>query len=60
MEDPRAALGEALAAVADTLRHHRDLGLKEVALNRPEPPDAAQGLAATRNANATGHAAANA
>jgi uracil-DNA glycosylase family 4 len=50
MEDPRAALGEALAAVADTLRHHRDLGLKEVALNRPEPPDAAPGLAAQEKA----------
>jgi len=50
MEDPRAALGEALAAVADTLRHHRDLGLKEIALNRPERPDAAPALAAQEKA----------
>ena len=34
MEDPREALGEAFAAVADTLRHHRALGLTEVARNR--------------------------
>ena len=45
MEDPRAALGEAFAAVADTLRHHRALGLTEVARNRPEPPEAAVALA---------------
>lgn len=50
MEDPRAALGEALAAVADTLRHHRDVGLKEIAWSRPEPPDAAQGLRAQERA----------
>jgi uracil-DNA glycosylase family 4 len=31
MENPRLALGEALAAAADTLRHHRDLGLTEIA-----------------------------
>lgn len=46
MEDPRQALGEALAAVADTLRHHRDLGLTEIQRHRPEPPDAAQALSA--------------
>ena len=45
MEDPREALGEAFAAVADTLRHHRALGLTEVARNRPEPPEAAVALA---------------
>jgi uracil-DNA glycosylase len=50
MEDPRAALGEALAAVADTLRHHRALGLKEIRRNQPEPPDATQGLAAQEKA----------
>jgi uracil-DNA glycosylase len=50
MEDPRAALGEAFAAVADTLRHHRALGLTEVARNRPEPPDAAGALAAQERA----------
>ena len=44
MEDPRAALGEALAAVAETLRHHRDLGLTEIALTRPEPLDPSQAL----------------
>ena len=44
MPDPREALGEALAAVADTLRHHRDLGLKEIALTRPEAQDSGQGL----------------
>jgi len=50
MPDPREALGEALAAVADTLRHHRDLGLREITLNRPEPPDPAQALAAQERA----------
>ena len=50
MEDPRAALGEAFAAVADTLRHHRALGLTEVARNRPEPPDASVALAAQERA----------
>ena len=50
MPDPREALGEALAAVADTLRHHRDLGLKDVALSRPERPDPAQALAAQERA----------
>lgn len=44
MEDPRAALGLALEAVADTLRHHRDLGWREIALDRPEPPDPTQAL----------------
>ena len=43
MPDPREALGEALAAVADTLRHHRDLGVREITLSRnpfPDPGDA--------------------
>ncbi|HYU15634.1 MAG TPA: uracil-DNA glycosylase [Candidatus Acidoferrum sp.] len=35
MEDPREALGQALAAAADTLRHHRDLGFSEVQVSRP-------------------------
>ena len=50
MEDPRAALGEALAAVADTLRHHRDLGLKDIQRIQPATPDATQGLAAQEKA----------
>ena len=50
MEDPRAALREALAAVADTLRHHRDLGLTELALGRVEPSDSGQELAAQERA----------
>jgi len=50
MQDPREALGEALAAVADTLRHHRDLGLKDIALSRPERADPAQALAAQERA----------
>src|SRR5499425_1523921 len=44
MEDPRATLGEAFAAVADTLRHHRDLGLTEIAVSMPEPPDPSKAL----------------
>lgn len=50
MEDPRAALGEALAAVADTLRHHRDLGFTELALNRPGQADGTAGLTAQEKA----------
>jgi DNA polymerase len=50
MQDPREALGEALAAVADTLRHHRDLGLKDIARSRHERADPAQALAAQERA----------
>ncbi|HYX75706.1 MAG TPA: uracil-DNA glycosylase, partial [Gaiellaceae bacterium] len=50
MDDPRAALGEALAAVADTLRHHRDLGFTDVVVVRPEAPDPSLALAAQEKA----------
>ena len=46
MEDPRLALGEALAAAADTLRHHRDLGLTEIACQMTSSRDPGAELAA--------------
>jgi len=50
MDDPRAALGEAFAAVADTLRHHRDLGLIDLAIAQPEAPDPSAALVAHEKA----------
>jgi DNA polymerase len=43
MPDPREAVADCLRGLAETLRHHRDLGLREIALSRtplPEPADA--------------------
>ena len=43
MDDPREVLADCLRGLADTLRHHRDLGLTEIALSRtpfPDPGDA--------------------
>jgi uracil-DNA glycosylase family 4 len=43
MDDPRAVLADCLHGLAETLRHHRDLGVREVTLSRdpfPEPGDA--------------------
>ena len=40
------ALADCLRGLADTLRHHRDLGVKEIALSRvpfPDPADALRG-----------------
>ena len=39
--EPAAALAECLRGVAETLRHHRDVGFVEIALSHepfPEPP----------------------
>jgi DNA polymerase len=43
MSDPREMLADSLRGLADTLRHHRDLGFREIALSRvpfPDPGDA--------------------
>ncbi len=43
MDDPREMLADCLRGLADTLRHHRDLGLQEITLSRnpfPAPDDA--------------------
>jgi len=43
MSDPAAALADCLRGLSETLRHHRDLGFREIALSRdplPEPVDA--------------------
>jgi uracil-DNA glycosylase len=42
MSEPAEALARCLEALADTLRHHRDLGFREIGLSRtpfPEPGD---------------------
>lgn len=42
-DDPREALADCLGGVAETLRHHRDLGMREITLSRtpfPDPGDA--------------------
>ena len=50
MTTEREILADALRDVAQTLRHHRDLGLREVTMTAaaaaPPPPDAAKALAA--------------
>jgi len=43
MDDPREALADCLRGLAETLRHHRDLGVREITLSRtpfPDPGDA--------------------
>jgi DNA polymerase len=43
MDEPREALAECLRGLAQTLRHHRDLGVRELPLSRnpfPDPGDA--------------------
>ena len=43
VSDPRQTLGECLHGLAETLRHHRDLGVADIALSRtplPDPGDA--------------------
>ena len=44
MSDPREALALALRGLADTLRHHRDLGLRDLALAGVPFPDPADAL----------------
>ncbi|HET7875821.1 MAG TPA: uracil-DNA glycosylase [Methylomirabilota bacterium] len=45
MTDPRETVAEVLRGLADTLRHHRELGLREVTLSRVFFPDPADALA---------------
>jgi uracil-DNA glycosylase len=43
MDDPRQVLVECLRGLSQTLRHHRDLGVREITLSRnplPDPADA--------------------
>ena len=43
MSDPREVVADALHGLADTLRHHRDLGLRDLPLSSipfPDPADA--------------------
>jgi DNA polymerase len=42
--EPREVLADALRGLSQTLRHHRDLGITEMALTRPGPPDPATAL----------------
>jgi DNA polymerase len=46
MDDPREALADCLRGLADTLRHHRDLGFQEITLPRIPFPDPGDALAA--------------
>ena len=48
--DARAELAEALSALGETLRHHRDLGFTEVSLAADYLLDPAETLAAQENA----------
>ena len=50
MNDPREAVADVLRGLADTLRHHRDLGLREIALERDPFPDPADALGAQERA----------
>ena len=50
MNDPREAVADVLRGLADTLRHHRDLGLREIALERDPFPDPADALGAQEQA----------
>jgi len=44
MDDPREALADCLRGLADTLRHHRDLGLTEITLSRTAFPDPGEAI----------------
>jgi DNA polymerase len=44
MSDPREAVALALRGLADTLRHHRDLGLRDLTLSTVPFPDPADAL----------------
>ncbi len=50
MSDPREAVADVLRGLADTLRHHRDLGLREITLERDPFPDPADALGAQEQA----------
>jgi hypothetical protein len=44
MSDPREAVAETLHGLAETLRHHRDLGLRDLPLAVVPFPDPADAL----------------
>jgi uracil-DNA glycosylase len=44
MDDPREAVAETLHGLAETLRHHRDLGLRDIVLATVPFPDPADAL----------------
>src|SRR5216117_1700614 len=48
--DPRATLADALGALSETLRHHRDLGFAEVSLKGDYLLGSAEALAAQERA----------
>jgi DNA polymerase len=50
MSEPAAALADCLRELADTLRHHRDLGFRDVTLSRNPFPGPADALAAREQA----------
>jgi uracil-DNA glycosylase len=50
MTDPREAVALALRGLTDTLRHHRDLGLRELTLATVPFPDPADALSAQERA----------
>jgi DNA polymerase len=50
MDDPREAIADCLRGLADTLRHHRDLGVQEISLSRIPFPDPGDALAAQERA----------
>ena len=50
LDDPREAIADCLRGLADTLRHHRDLGVQEIALSRVPFPDPGDALRAQEQA----------
>jgi DNA polymerase len=50
MDDPREVIADCLHGLAATLRHHRDLGIQEIALSRVPFPDPGDALAAQERA----------
>jgi DNA polymerase len=50
MSDPRHTLGECLRGLAETLRHHRDLGVADIALSRTSFPDPGDALRSQQEA----------
>jgi len=50
MDDPREAVADCLRGLVETLRHHRDLGFREITLSRDPFPDPAEGLRAQEQA----------
>jgi DNA polymerase len=50
MSEPAQALADCLRGLAETLRHHRDLGVRDVGLSRDPFPDPAEALASRERA----------